>query len=150
MNDPSTNPFAALLLLLLIVLFAIWGNKRISESRRSVEERFATFEASLVAEIPKYETFTNDHPYVWDDSNYFEMYEYILGSARWHFSPSHVWPNKATPFSLRVNEERKSIYIAVGSNSFDWSSLYHYDEWLESMADVGKAINEHKGSTFRA
>lgn len=150
MTETATNPLAAILFLVLIVLFALWGNKRISESKQAVKEAFATFEKNLRSSVSGYQAYTNNHPYVWGEADYKELYQSILDSARWSLRPNSAWPHRASEFSLRVDEERMAIYVAIGYSDFDWSSLYHYQEWLQSMADVGEAIKKHKESERRA
>ena len=108
-------------------MYFIFGTIRVIKRRESNQRRFEEFESSLKSRITDYVCFTNNHPYVWGEESYADNKNALLESPGW--DGMSMFPSAGDEFSLRVDEDKKFIYLAKGSDSFDWSSLCHKEEW---------------------
>lgn len=133
--------------------YMLWGENRIDASRTEASDRFEQNEKNLLHDIESYRCFTNNHPYVWGEVEYLSYKNEIIESGKWIFIGAYrriPFPRKVVDFSIKIDNNKKSIYLASDFYSYNPESLKDYDEWLQSMSDVNKAIKEHKGSKFLA
>lgn len=132
MGNEELNWEAALIFIGLLIVYFIWGTLYIKKQAARNTTRFNNFEDSLKNKILDYKCFTNNHPYAWNEIAYHIPKYEILGSSKWEFSVGGgAFPTRGDQFSFKVDEEKKFIYIAKGSESFQWDSLCHFDEWEE-------------------
>lgn len=128
--------------------YAIWhlltNQMKISASNKAAKHKLDSFEASLEKDISAYTVYTNGHPYNWSEYSYEKLCKKVLNSAGW--SLVIPWWHEASSFVTKVDESRKMIYFIVGHNDFEWGSLKHYDEWLDSNKKVSKNIAKYKSS----
>lgn len=134
--DDETQKYIFLLLaiasILLLPVYIRWGNRRIEKKRKLNNNRFSEFEKRLVKEINDYTCFTNSHPYVWGEIGYLESKNQILESVKWEAGSQGSFlytPTSGYDYSLKIDETQGYLYIAFGSDSFDWDSLCHYEKW---------------------
>ncbi|NQD38295.1 hypothetical protein HPT27_14805 [Permianibacter sp. IMCC34836] len=129
---------------LFIAVFGwmIYAPIKIARWRDLSKMKLSEFESSLQSPLSSYQAYTNNHPYVWGEVDYNQCKDEYLRSIS-------LGPNLSTycpKVSLRVIESTKSIYLVAGTDQFDWSSLYHYEEWIESNKEVSERIREYKST----
>ena len=111
------------------VLYFVAGTLRINRNCKLIWKKFEDFENGLKKNITEYICYTNNHPHVWGEDEYSKLKDKIEASPRWQGNP--VWPYGGAKFSLKVDEEKSAIYLAVGTDSFNWDSLAHHEEWIK-------------------
>lgn len=88
-----------------------------------------------------YKYYTNGHPYVWVESSYTGFLESIKYSAEGYRGMPQ------TPiYSIKVDDNSKSIYFVNRIENFDFNQLMHYQEWIDSNKQVSENIREYKNS----
>jgi hypothetical protein len=106
-----------------------WRGYRFYKLEDEIPARFDEFEKSLCNDVTEYTCFTNNHPHVWGEENYQNLKEKVINSPRISGQTLLLFFLFGDEFSLKVDEERKFIYFAIGSDSFEWDSLCHEEEW---------------------
>ena len=115
-------------LLIVWLGYLSWRGYRYYRLEDEIPSRFTEFEDSLCDAVETYRCFTNNHPQVWGDTNYREIKEEVIDSPR--IEPrSLLFFLFGDEFSLKADEDRKFVYVARGSDTFDWDSLCHEEEW---------------------
>ena len=90
-----------------------------------------------------YRFYTNGHPYVWVEINYQEFLELMDDGI--YLKGQHG--NKIFPrFSYDINKDSKQVYVVPLVKDFNFSSLKHYQEWLDSQKQVAENIAKYKNS----
>jgi hypothetical protein len=104
-----------------------------------LNHRFEEVKASLLYPFDEYTTYSNNHPYVWGEVDFEQTRRWLFESV----NAKNFVPNRLK-FSLKKDDDIRAIYIGVGTESFDWSSLKHYEEWLESNQEVSQNILKNR------
>lgn len=130
--------------LFFLWLYWRWGNKVIRYRKAKIQQRFDELENGLANELVDYTCFTNNHPYVWGEIDYSAEKASMIEECKWTYAGTTPVPGGDLKFSLKADDSLKALYIAHHSENFDWNSLHHYEEWLESMREVGENIERYK------
>jgi hypothetical protein len=101
--------------------------------------------STLKNNINEYSFYSTGHPYVWVDSNKIKMEKQIISTCTRSFPGSDIYYDKAI-YSLKIDQNNKSIYYVTDIENFDFNSLMHYQEWLDSQQQVAQNIAKHKNS----
>jgi hypothetical protein len=111
------------------LVYLSWRGYRYYKLEEEIPSRFTEFESTLGDAVDTYECFTNNHPHVWGKVNYRELKEKTIASPHLDGKNLIMFFMFGDEFSLKVDEKQKFIYVAVGTDSFDWDSLCHEEEW---------------------
>jgi len=87
----------------------------------------------------EYSFYTTGHPYVWVSINYQDALKHLVNACR-----GHKGIPIAAVYSLKIDEDRKHVYLVCGIDNFNFSKLMHYDEWLLSNSEIAKNIAAYK------
>ncbi len=90
--------------------------------------------------------YSTGHPYTWCEISNDELITKIKENSV--SSLSGVGPTpKPVKFLLNYNKNRHALHIVFTDKiTFDWNSLLHYDEWLESKESLAENISKYKNS----
>jgi len=106
-----------------------WRGFKYYKLEDEIPARFDEFEKLLCADVEEYTCFTNNHPHVWGEGNYRDLKEKVINSPRISGTTILLFFLFGDEFSLKADEERKYIYVAIGTDTFEWDSLCHEAEW---------------------
>ncbi|MBT8139779.1 MAG: hypothetical protein KJP25_08410 [Gammaproteobacteria bacterium] len=92
------------------------------------------------------EFYTVGHPYVWVSSNFDEFKELIKRSCYVQpiQGPKLALEKPVYSFCYKLDANR--AYIVAREGSFDFNSLMHQQQWIESQRDVSENIRKYKDS----
>ena len=120
----------------------VYAPFKVKRWREFSKRKISDFESSLQSSLPSYRAFTNNHPYVWGEVDYESWKNEYIKSITIGVGGSADCPE----LSIRVIEATRSIYLVSGTEQFDWTSLYHYEEWIESNSQVAERIRRFKST----
>ena len=116
-------------LLVIWLAYVSWRCYKYYKLEDEIPARFDEFESSLRREVDEYTCFTNNHPHVWGEENYQRLKQQIINSPYIDGRNLLMFFIFGDEFSLKADEDQKYIYIALGTEKFDWDSLCHEEEW---------------------
>ncbi|GAB1268509.1 hypothetical protein NBRC116493_17620 [Aurantivibrio infirmus] len=125
----------------LLILIEIYQRKKAAEYYEEELVGLQSKYPEIFNNATSLKFYTSGHPYVWVNSDFKEWLEGLKASCR---GPKGV-PIKAR-YSLRVDRVKEHVYFVPGIESFDFSSLMRYDEWLEDGKKYSQKIAEYKKS----
>jgi len=116
--------FSTILLLMVAAysVYLLWAVTKISFRQDENFSRIAIFEDKLVSDTNDYECFVIYDDAVWSKVDYIEARDKLIESPRFEFKYLLPLHNSGVFFSLAVNEESQIVYLALGSDSYDWNS----------------------------
>lgn len=126
--------------LFFTLLASQWQDKEIKRISSEAVKKLATQHSGLFS--GSYSYFTNNHPYVWGEVDHDELMGLIEMSA----TGIRRIPVDPPNFCSRVDEERKRFYFVYHKRDFDFSTLMHYQEWLDSQSKVAENIERYKNT----
>ena len=130
---------------LVSLIYSFRATGMIRDARNKLHLEFFDFEKELNHKVEEYTCYSTGHPYTWSQVTYAEKVNELMESIHWTRFLPH-WTGPAT-YSIKKDEEKRFIYIVSGEDDYDWTSLLHYEEWLESNKDVALAIRKYKSNT---
>ena len=116
-------------LLTIWLTYVSWRGIRYYRLEDEIYARFDEFEKSLCSGVDEYTCFTNNHPHVWGKENYHRLKEKVINSPRIDARNLLMFFIFGDEFSLKADEDKKYIYVALGTEKFEWDSLCHEEEW---------------------
>jgi hypothetical protein len=103
-------------------IYLIWAATKISLRQDENFYRIEDFEENLILDTHEYECLFIYEGAVSSKKDYIEVRDKIIESPKFEFKyflPIHYL---GVFFSLAVNEESQIIYVAIGSDTYDWNS----------------------------
>ncbi|WP_444918316.1 hypothetical protein [Microbulbifer sp. JMSA003] len=89
-----------------------------------------------------YTFYTDNHPYVWGEIEK----EAITGLVRAAATGFRGIPQDPPIYCYEVDDYNKRFYFIAGQKRFDFKSLKHYQEWLDSQKEVAENIRKYNAS----
>ena len=103
-------------------IYLIWASTKISVRQDENFYRIEYFEQKLDLRPGKYNCILVGEADTWTKTNYAEIRDKIIESPKFRFNfivPIHYL---GVSFSLKAIEKDKIIYVAMGSDSYNWDS----------------------------
>jgi len=141
-RNSSELYFTALLVFLVLAVYLAWKIFRVTLKANQNRERIVEFEDSLKCNISEYTCFTNHNSLNWVRANFLELEGEIVSSPNWSTRYFIPFISPGEKFSLCVDESRLHIYLATGSDSFDWEASLFQNEFKDST--IRRCILDHR------
>ncbi|VUD67645.1 hypothetical protein TDB9533_03907 [Thalassocella blandensis] len=133
--------FGWMILSFLLVILVMQGLKR--EVRKCANKEISRLKSRYPGIFDGgYKFYTNGHPYVWDEVSLYDAIKLIELSV----TGAHGVPIDPPVYSIKIDEDKKNIYIVPHKVAYDFSKLKHYQEWLDSQREAAKNIAKYKNS----
>jgi hypothetical protein len=115
-------PVTVILVIFSYSVYLLWAASKISLRQDEIFYRIENFEENLALDTHEYECLLIYEGAVWSKMDYIEAREKIVESPKFKFRYFFPFHYLGVLFSLAVNEERQIIYVAIGSDTYDWNS----------------------------
>lgn len=130
--------------LLFSIGFAYWLHNAFDQQ---IEKIAATYYSALASQYPDlfgqgYRFYTDNHPYVWGEVPEEDFIALVKAAA----TGAKGVPLDPPICCYSINTKTQCFYFIPGKDSFDFSRRMHYQEWLDSQADIARNIAHYKNS----